>query len=117
VNTTLIVYVFACLISVRFFEVIRTCRGYYFQLGRLNTMSTGVSTATLLHFYSQSREWTVRPCEYIISFVCGSMRDFCDFLNLRVIAVVTRSQLRRLNRRPTGVSTATLLHFYSQSVK
>ena len=41
----------------------------------------------------------------------------CDFLKLRGISFLHSFKLHRLNRRPSGVSTATLLHFSRQSLK
>ena len=53
----------------RLFEITRYWRGHSFTLHPLNRRPSGVITATVLNFSSQTLEWTVRPCECNISFV------------------------------------------------
>jgi len=72
--------------------------------------------SNIVTFYSQTFECALRRCEHNISFVCVCMRDFLTISWNYALLPCSSFQLRWLNRRPTGVSTATLLPFYSQSL-
>jgi len=63
-----------------------------FTLHRLSRRPSGVITATLLHFSTQSLETTVCPCECNSSFVCGCMQDFLTiFWKYAVLPLFSRS--------------------------